>query len=102
MKEIQIKLPDNTVKHVEKGSTGGDLARSIGQGLFRASIAAKVDGSLVDLESPIDVENANVELITNKSPEAHEVLLHSSAHLLAQAIKAVSYTHLTLPTIYSV
>ena len=87
MKEIQIKLPDNTVKHVEKGSTGGDLARSIGEGLFRASIAAKVDGSLVDLESPIDVENANVELITNKSPEAHEVLLHSSAHLLAQAIK---------------
>ena len=87
MKEIQIKLPDNTVKHVEKGSTGGDLARSIGEGLFRASIAAKVDGNMVDLESPIDVENANVELITNKSPEAHEVLLHSSAHLLAQAIK---------------
>ena len=92
MKEIQIKLPDNTVKHVEKGSTGGDLARSIGEGLFRASIAAKVDGNMVDLESPIDVENANVELITNKSPEAHEVLLHSSAHLLAQAIKEL-YPH---------
>ncbi|MAJ50746.1 MAG: threonine--tRNA ligase [Flammeovirgaceae bacterium] len=92
MKEIQIKLPDNTIKHVEQGSTGGDLARSIGEGLFRASIAAKVDGNLVDLESPIDIENANVELITNKSPEAHEVLLHSSAHLLAQAIKEL-YPH---------
>ncbi len=87
MKEIQIKLPDNTVKNVMQGSTGGDLARSIGEGLFRASIAAKVDGSLVDLESPINTENSNVELITNRSPEAHEVLLHSSAHLLAQAIK---------------
>ena len=89
MREIQIKLPDNTVKHVEQGSTSGDLARSIGEGLFRASIAAKVNGSLVDLESPIYDDDTNVEILTNKNPEAHEVLLHSSAHLLAQAIKAL-------------
>ena len=86
MSEIQITLPDETVKQVEQGSTSGDIARSIGEGLFRASIAAKVNGDIVDLESPIE-KNTNVEILTNKNPEAHEILLHSSAHLLAQAVK---------------
>ena len=86
MSEIQITLPDDTVKQVEQGSTSGDIARSIGEGLFRASIAAKVNGDIVDLESPIE-KNTNVEILTNKNPEAHEILLHSSAHLLAQAVK---------------
>ncbi|HIB14682.1 MAG TPA: threonine--tRNA ligase, partial [Candidatus Marinimicrobia bacterium] len=86
MSEIQITLPDNTVKQVEQGSTSGDVARSIGEGLYRASIAAKVNGDIVDLEAPIE-KNTNVEILTNKNPEAHEILLHSSAHLLAQAIK---------------
>ena len=86
MSEIQITLPDETVKQVEQGSTSGDIARSIGEGLFRASIAAKVNGDIVDLESPIE-KNTNVEILTNKNPEAHEILLHSSAYLLAQAVK---------------
>jgi threonyl-tRNA synthetase len=86
MSEIQITLPDETIKQVEQGSTSGDVARSIGEGLYRASIAARVNGDIVDLESPIE-ENTNMEILTNKNPEAHEILLHSSAHLLAQAIK---------------
>ena len=86
MSEIQITLPDDTIKQVEQGTTSGDIARSIGEGLFRASIAAKVNGDIVDLESPIE-KNTNVEILTNKNPEAHEILLHSSAHLLAQAVK---------------
>jgi threonyl-tRNA synthetase len=86
MSEIQITLPDNTIKQVKQGSTSGDVARSIGEGLYRASIAAKVNGDIVDLESTLE-ENTNIEILTNKNPEAHEILLHSSAHLLAQAIK---------------
>jgi threonyl-tRNA synthetase len=86
MNNIQITLPDESVKELEQGSTSADLARSIGEGLLRASIAAKVDGNVVDLHYPI-VTNANVEIITSKNPEAQEILLHSSAHLLAQAVK---------------
>ncbi|SVC16745.1 uncharacterized protein METZ01_LOCUS269599, partial [marine metagenome] len=80
MNNIQITLPDESVKELEQGSTSADLARSIGEGLLRASIAAKVDGDVVDLHSPI-VTNTNVEIITSKNPEAQEILLHSSAHL---------------------
>ena len=86
MSEIQIILPDDSVKLVEQGTTSGDIARSIGEGLFRASIAARVNGNIVDLESPIN-KNTNVEIITNKNAEAHNILMHSSAHLMAQAVK---------------
>ena len=86
MSDIQITLPDNTVKQVERGSTSGDIARSIGDGLFRASIAAKINGDIVDLEKPID-QNTSIEILTIKNPETHEILLHSTAHLLAQAVK---------------
>jgi threonyl-tRNA synthetase len=86
MEQIQVTLPDNSVKHVDSGSTCGDIALSIGEGLLRASVAAKINGELVDLNSPIKGD-ANIELITNKNEEAHDILLHSTAHLLAQAIK---------------
>ena len=86
MNNIQITLPDESVKEIEEGSTSADVARSIGEGLLRASIAAKVDGDVVDLHFPINA-STNVEIITSKNPEAQEILLHSSAHLLAQAVK---------------
>ena len=87
-KNIQITLPDNSVKEVAMGSSSADIALSIGEGLLRASIAAKVDGNLVDLSFPINTDSS-VEIITNKNPEAHEILLHSCAHLLAQAVKVL-------------
>ena len=86
MSEIQITLPDDSIKKVEQGTTSGEIARSIGEGLFRVSIAAKVNGDLVDLQSPLDT-STRIEILTNKNPEAHEILLHSTAHLLAQAVK---------------
>ena len=86
MNDIQITLPDKTIKTVEQGSTSGDIARSIGQGLFRASVAAKVNGDIVDLEKPL-IKDTNIEIVTKTNPEAHEILLHSTAHLLAQAVK---------------
>ena len=88
---IQITFPDETTKEMKKGSTSADIARSIGEGLFRSSIAAKVNGDVVDLNSPINTDT-RVEIITSKNPEAQDILLHSSAHLMAQAIKAL-YPH---------
>ncbi|MDP7239557.1 MAG: TGS domain-containing protein, partial [Candidatus Latescibacteria bacterium] len=86
MNNIQITLPDKSVKEIKQGSTSADLARSIGEGLLRASIAAKVDGDVVDLHFPINA-STKVEILTSKNPEAQEILLHSAAHLMAQAVK---------------
>jgi len=91
MNNIQITLPDKSVKELEQGSTSADLARSIGEGLLRASIAAKVDGDVVDLHSPL-ATSTKVEILTSNNPESQEILLHSSAHLLAQAVKEL-YPH---------
>jgi len=88
MKNINITLPDKSIKVMESGCTGADVATSIGEGLARAAIAIKLDGSLLDLYTPIKIDSY-VEIITPKSPEAREILLHSSAHLLAQAIKVL-------------
>tara|TARA_Y100000588_G_scaffold375430_1_gene451785 strand:+ start:2955 stop:4895 length:1941 start_codon:yes stop_codon:yes gene_type:complete len=88
MNNIKIILPDQTVKEMQHGSTGADIARSIGDGLFRSSIAIKANGVLMDLYSPIKTD-VEIEIITNKSIEAQEILLHSSAHLLAQSIKVL-------------
>jgi len=85
---INITLPDSSVKQVAKGASSADIAKLIGEGLLRASIAAKVDGKIVDLNLPIS-SDAHVEILTNKNKESHEILLHSCAHLLAQAIKSL-------------
>ena len=66
MNNIQITLPDKSVKEIEQGSTSADIARSIGEGLLRASIAAKVNGNVVDLYAPINT-NTNVEILTSKN-----------------------------------
>ena len=86
MKTINITLPDNSVKVVGMGTSGGDIALSIGEGLYRASIAVKANGELQDLHAPIN-QDATLEIITTKSEDAHHILMHSAAHLLAQSIK---------------
>jgi threonyl-tRNA synthetase len=70
---------------VEAGSTVLDLAKMIGRRLGDAAIAAKVDGQLVDLSSPLE-KNAQVSILTEKDPESLEIYRHSSAHLLALAV----------------
>ena len=86
MEQIQIKLPDNSVKNVEKGITIGEVAKSIGDGLYRASIAGVLNNNEVDLNHQI-MENAEIEIITTSSEKAQHILLHSTAHLMAQAVK---------------
>tara|TARA_B100000029_G_scaffold503400_1_gene580227 strand:- start:3599 stop:5539 length:1941 start_codon:yes stop_codon:yes gene_type:complete len=86
MEQIQIKLPDNSVRNVEKGITIGEVAKSIGDGLYRASIAGVLNNNEVDLNHQI-MENAEIEIITKSSEKAQHILLHSTAHLMAQAVK---------------
>ncbi len=88
MGEIRVTLPDSSVKVLQEGATVYDLAASIGVGLAKAAIAGKLDGTMVDLASPLR-EGARVEIVTEKSPEALEIIRHSTSHLMAQAVKAL-------------
>src|SRR5690606_23385400 len=85
---IRITLPDGSQREVPRGTTVLELAESIGPRLAKAAIAGKVDGQVVDLSRPIEAD-ARVEIITEKSPEALEVLRHSAAHILATAARQV-------------
>ena len=83
---MQIKLPDGSSKELDKGSTVLDLAKSISEGLARASVCAKVNGNFADLVTPLN-DGDEVELITEKSDEALSVLRHSCAHVMAEAVQ---------------
>ncbi len=88
MPDINITLPDNSVKIVPAGSTPQDIANDIGPGLARAVVVVKIDGELTDLNVSID-RDCSLELFTGDTPEGHDTLLHSTAHLMAQAVKAL-------------
>ncbi len=81
-----IRLPDGAVRRFESPVTVAELAASIGPGLARAALAGKVDGSLVDTSFRID-RDADVAIVTDKDPEGLAILRHSTAHLLAYAVK---------------
>ncbi|QYR53612.1 threonine--tRNA ligase [Lysobacter soyae] len=83
---INITLPDGSRREFENPVTVGEIAASIGAGLAKAALAGKVDGKLVDTSHRID-QDAALEIVTDKHPDALEVLRHSSAHLLAQAVQ---------------
>ncbi|MFZ0476658.1 MAG: TGS domain-containing protein, partial [Halobacillus sp.] len=83
---INIKFPDGNVKEYERGTTGEEIAHSISPGLKKQALAVKLDGEPFDLRRPIE-EDGTIEILTYKNPEGLEVLRHSSAHLMAQAVK---------------
>lgn len=83
---INITLPDGSRRQFDAPVTLGEVASSIGAGLAKAALAGKVDGQLVDLSHRIE-KDAEVAIVTDKSPEALDVLRHSTAHLLAQAVQ---------------
>ena len=82
---IHITLPDGNIKSFDKAPTGQELALSISKGLARDCVAMAVNDVVVDLDTPID-RDARVRLVTTKDPEALDILRHSAAHLMAQAI----------------
>ena len=83
---INITLPDGSRREFEHPVTVSDVAASIGAGLAKAALAGKVDGQLVDTSFRID-RDVELAIVTDKSPEALDVLRHSTAHLLAQAVQ---------------
>lgn len=86
MNQINIQFPDGNTKKFDKGTTTEDIAQSISPGLRKKAVAGKFNGQLVDLTRPLE-QDGTIEIITPGSEEALEVLRHSTAHLMAQALK---------------
>lgn len=81
-----ITLPDGSQRHFDKPVTVFEVASNIGPGLAKAALAGKVNGQLVDTSYTLN-EDVQLAVITDKDPEGLEVIRHSTAHLLAQAVK---------------
>ncbi len=86
MSVVQVTLPDGSQREAAAGTTPRQIAESIGPGLARAALAARVNGEIWDLDRPIEAD-APVAILTERDPEALEVLRHSSAHILATAVR---------------
>ena len=83
---IKLKFPDGAIKEFPIGTTTEDVAASISPGLRKKALAGQLDSQLVDLKAPLQ-HDGEIAIVTPGSAEALEVLRHSSAHLLAQAVK---------------
>ena len=88
MSQIEITLPDKSKRSFESGVTPMQVAESIGPRLAKDTVAATLNGVLTDVTSEI-TENSELILHTGSSDEGHDVLLHSTAHLMAQAVKSI-------------
>lgn len=86
MDQINIQFPDGNTKAFDQGTTTEDIAQSISPGLRKKAVAGKFNGKMVDLTRPLE-EDGSIEIVTPGSDEALEVLRHSTAHLMAQALK---------------
>ena len=85
MSQIALTFPDGSVRHYDKGVTVDQVAASIGSSLAKATLAGKFQGQLVDHDRPLEADGT-IEIITDKSPEALEIMRHSTAHLMAHAL----------------
>ncbi len=86
MTSLKLTLPDKSIREVPEGSTGRAVAQSIGPGLAKAALAAKVNGQIRDLDRPIEGD-ASFAILTDRDPESLEMLRHSAAHILATAVR---------------
>ena len=82
---MHVTLPDGTRLDLDDGATGADAAARIGAGLARAALAVKADGTLQDLAQPLH-DGAQLEIVTERSPEALELIRHDAAHVMATAV----------------
>ena len=83
--KIKLKLPDGSELELEPGATGADAAAAIGSGLAKAALAVKVDGEVRDLSAPLE-NGEQIEIVTDRSPEALELIRHDAAHVLAESV----------------
>jgi len=81
-----ITLPDGSQKHFDRPVSVADIAASIGAGLAKAALAGKVDGALQDTSAIVD-RDARVSIVTDRDPEGLQIIRHSTAHLLANAVQ---------------
>lgn len=86
MDQINVQFPDGNSKAFDKGVTTEEIAQSISPGLRKKAVASKFNNQMVDLTRPLE-EDGSIEIVTPGSDEALEVLRHSTAHLMAQALK---------------
>ncbi|CDN44232.1 Threonine--tRNA ligase 2 [Paenibacillus sp. P22] len=86
MVDINIRLADGNARRYPQGTTGRDIAESIGPGLAKQAVAAKIDGSLADLGVPVR-DGSLVEIVALSSEDGLGIYRHSTAHILAQALK---------------
>ncbi len=86
--QVRATLPDGSILQLPPGSTAHDAARQIGAGLAKAALAAVVDGQVVDLGRPLGGE-VSLRILTRRDPEALDVLRHSTAHVLATAVREI-------------
>jgi threonyl-tRNA synthetase len=86
MTAIKLRLPDGTVREVPSGTTSREVAQGIGAGLARAALASRVGGQVRDLDRPL-TEDSDFAILTDKDPQALELLRHSAAHILATAVR---------------
>ncbi|MDB4867369.1 MAG: thrS [Cohnella sp.] len=85
---VQVKLPDGAIREYDAGVTVEDVAGSISQGLKKNAVAGKINGKTVDLNTPV-TDNVSLEILTLDQQDGVEVMRHSTAHVMAQAIKRV-------------
>jgi threonyl-tRNA synthetase len=85
MSDIEVQLPDGSQRSLPEGSSALDLASAIGKRLAKDALAAQVNGHMTDLAAPLP-DGANVAIVTPASDLGREVIRHSSAHVLAQAV----------------
>jgi threonyl-tRNA synthetase len=85
---VSVRLPDGSQRQFDKPVTVGAVAASIGAGLAKAALAGKVDGKLVDTSFLID-RDSDLAIVTDKDADGLEVIRHSTAHLLAYAVKSL-------------
>ena len=85
---IKVNLPDGAYGNMLQGTTIEDVAGSISAGLKKNAIAGKIDGKTVDVYTPLE-SDARLEIVTLDSADGLEVYRHSTAHLMAQAIKRI-------------
>ena len=86
---ITLTLPDGSQREVARGTTGADVAASIGPGLAKAALAAKLDGELVDLSRPIESDAALALVTSRDEADALELARHDFAHVLAEAVQGL-------------
>ncbi|MED1602849.1 threonine--tRNA ligase [Alkalihalophilus marmarensis] len=83
---LKITFPDGALKEFPRGTTTEDIAASISPGLKKKALAGKLNNTLVDLRTPLS-EDGEIAIVTQDSEEALEIMRHSTAHLMAQAVK---------------